>query len=148
MSKLGLNNLLKDFESLEKKFFDRAIKESKKEFRSNFNKERNHETDTDWDMVLRVYPPPILDVSGLLKNEVLNNKHKTFKGVAILTVNPIDERGRGYAKYHQEGFFAKNGDFVAPREFFTQSSNLTRKHKEILLDETHKIFTGKDFSVK
>lgn len=129
MSKLGFNKAIANYTKMEQAFFRRGMRAAQQEFKRNFDTESDAETGRSWDMVLRGYPPPILDVTGQLRAEALSSKNvKIYRGKAVLTVDPIDGRGRGYAAYHQDG------DGVNQRKFLTQSTNLTRVQTNILLD--------------
>lgn len=142
MSKLGFNKVLNRLDHLERNFFTKAMSAAQKEFKQNFDTESNAEDNTKWDSLKRrTPPPPILQWDGNLKAESLKPRNVVImKGKAILTINPIDKRGRSYAKFHQEGFTHLQAGRIAPRKFVTQSSILTLTQKRILEIETDKCF--------
>lgn len=143
MSKLGFDKALRRLAVAEKRFFVLAMQAAQKEFKTNFDTESNVQTGQSWDMVVRGYPPPILDVTGELRAETLSRKNISyFRNKAVLTVDPIDNRGRGYASYHQEGFTHKNGTEVEARKFLTQSRQLDRIQLNHLYDCAEWVFIG------
>lgn len=135
MSKWGFDRILRKLPQIERRFFTEAIKAAQKsEFKLNFSANKDNETNVSWNPVLRAVPPPILDVTGKLKAEAISKgKVVILPRKGILTIEPIDSRGRGYASYHQKGFTHKSGTFVEARPFISQSANLIRIQKAILL---------------
>lgn len=135
MSKLGFDRSIKQIERANRIFLQRGIRASMQEFKRNFDREMNSETGQGWEAVLRAYPPPILDVTGELRAQALSAGNVRYYGYkAVLTADPIDERGRGYASYHMDG--TPN---MTKREFFTQSESLTKEHLSILADVQDRI---------
>lgn len=130
MSKLGFDRVIKSLPAAKRSFLKQGLFAARKEFKRNFDTESNAESGTNWDMVLRGYPPPILDVRGELRAQAIQGGNVTITLNSItLEIDPLDERGRGYAEYHQEGT-----DVMAQRAFVTQSKQLT-KEQEILLNK-------------
>lgn len=150
MSKLGFDKILNNIHLIEKNFIKDAMNLAIKEFNHNFKTERNSETGINWEKTIRPNPPKILDVTGTLKNKTtlaistLKIENSVFykKVKATITIDPIDDRGRGYARYHQEGFKHTSGKFVVARKFVTQSLKLTLEQKRILEISTDRVFKG------
>ncbi len=141
MSKLGFQNLIAKYDDFEKDFLKDGISLAQKEFSENFDNETNSETGQSWADVKRGVPPPILNVTGNLKSQTLDIKNVVFrKGSAVLTVDPIDARGRGYAKYHQDGFNHLSAGWIDSRSFLTQSPSLTFNQKLLLEKLADKFF--------
>lgn len=141
MSKLGFDKLLSSFSNLEREFLTKGVKLAQREFEHNFESESNSESYETWNDVVRDVPPPILDVTGKLKNEATTNIPILSKGKAVLTINPIDERGREYASYHQDGENQYRSKEEFQREFVTQSEELTQKQVNLLEREADKFFS-------
>lgn len=140
MSKLGFNRDIINMRSAQKRFLRVGMSLAQKEFKRNFDGEKNSETGQQWDDVVRGVPPPILDDTGELKGNTLSSgnvsytSNSDFGGTAVLTVDPIDKRGRGYAQYHQDGIG------VTERAFITQSNDLTNEQESLLISLTDKSF--------
>ena len=132
MSKLGFGQVERRMVRVERKFLTQGIKLAQKEFKENFNSESNSETGVDWEDWKIQHPGQnkILVKDGKLKDESLTNKPVIISsgstGTAILTIDPVDDRGRNYAAYHEES--PSQGNNIQ-REFVTQSSNLDIKQK-------------------
>jgi hypothetical protein len=146
MSKLGFEKLLRDVDKIEKSFLKRGMKLVQKEIKTNFDKETNSETSKNWLDVERGVPPPILDVTGELKAQATHPSNIIYsKGKAVLTVDPIDIRGRGYAQYHQDGINQYRTKDSFQREFVTHSNDLENKHLKLLTDIVDNWFDGKGY---
>lgn len=144
MSKLGFDRIIKRLDRAEKEFLTRGMKLAQKEFSKNFKSQSDAEKGTSWLDVERGVPPPILDVSGELVAEATSPANIKFsKNFATLTIDPIDERGRGYAEYHQEGINQYRTKDSFQRRFVTQSSNLDREQKNALIIAVEKAFNGR-----
>lgn len=131
MSKLGFDKSIRKIGGSKRSFLRGAIVLARKEFKRNFDTESDSESKKRWDAVLRGYPPPILDVTGELRAQAVSGGRLEFKlNSAHLTIDPLDERGRGYASYHQDGT-----PQMHQRRFVTQSEALS-KAQQNLLDKT------------
>ena len=120
---------------IEKRFLTKGMRAAQSEIRRNFNKETDSESGNAWTMVLRGYPPPILDVTGELRAQALHSGNVVIMPhKAVLTIDPKDSTGRGYAVYHQDGVN------VHQRRFVTQSAKLTTDQTNILLNEIDREF--------
>lgn len=142
MSKLGFDRVIRKMQSIENKFLRKGMKLAQKEFKQNFDGETNSETKENWAVLERGEPPPKLDVDGLLKANTISFGNVSFyPKKAILLIDPIDSRGRGYAAYHQDGInqYKSKKDFQ--REFVTQSEDLTIKQVELLENTTEDAFS-------
>lgn len=136
MSRLGFDRMLRNIRQINKEFLREGMKAAQKEFKQNFEFEVNSQTGQLWDNVVRSVPPPILDVTGSMKRAAIASGNVVYLGnSAVLTVDPIDKRGRGYAAYHQEGTSR-----APQREFVTQSNELTKEQESILDNLIEKIF--------
>lgn len=135
MSKLGFDRILSKLSRAEKRFLQDGMRIAKREFKQNFDKEQNSETGNSWDMVVRAYPPPILEETTRLRRETLYGEVIYSVGKASLIIDPVDKRGRGYASYHEEGT-----DIMPQREFVTQSENSTNLQIEALYKRLDEIF--------
>lgn len=141
-SKFNFGSLSKQFQAkVERPFLDGGMKLAKDEFAGNFSTESNAETKNPWNDVVRTTSDPILDVSGRLKTAatkdggiVYGNKKATFN------INPIDNRGREYAQYHQDGINQYRTKDEFEREFVTQSDDLNNKQENLLLNLINKLF--------
>lgn len=135
MSLLGFDKLLSRLESVEKEFLVSGIRLAQYEFKKNFDTESDSETDTHWHPVKRKTPPTILVKTGEMKSQAVRTGRVVYsRGSAVLTIDPIDRDGRGYAAYHQDG------DGVSERPFVTQSADLTNKQEQALLNILDKFF--------
>lgn len=136
MSQLGFNDIIRKFPKAARRFLREGVQLAQKEFKANFDGEKNSESGHDWDSTVRPNPPKILDVEGNLKDSTLNGIPIISVNSAVLIIDPIDDRGRGYAAYHQESpSLGRN----VQREFVTQSNSLTDKQEQLLikiLDQT------------
>lgn len=131
MSKLGFDRSIRRIGGSKRAFLRGAIVLARKEFKRNFDTETDTESKKRWDAVLRGYPPPILDVTGELRAQAISGGVLKFTiNSAHLTIDPLDERGRGYASYHQDGT-----PKMHQRRFVTQSESLS-KLQQNLLDKT------------
>ena len=136
-SKLGFGNLKLD----EKSFFNSAIKEAKNEFSSNFNEEKNSESGQNWNKVKREVPPPILNVTGKLKDSSTREGDIKISGnTASFEISAIDDRGHEYASFHEDGENQHVSKSEFQREFVTQSEKLTERQVNLLLKEVDKMF--------
>lgn len=107
---------------------------AQKEFGENFDTESAG--GKPWDDVVRDVPPPILDVTGELRGHVeAKGNVAIMADKAILTVDPLDSRGRGYAEYHMEGT-----PYMPQREFIVQTDSLTAEQEDIILNTIENAF--------
>ncbi len=85
-------------------------------------------------------PPPRLILTGELFDQIKTNRIQIIGRLGKLTIDPIDSRGKGYASYHEEGEnqYKSKDEFQA--EFVTQSTELSDKQEQLLLNETTKAF--------
>lgn len=135
MSILGFDKSIANIRSTKRLVLSEMMAVAKKEFKSNFDTESNTETGESWKEITEVTRSrrknsdnPILEDTGSLKNATVNGNVLYTENTATLTVNPVDNRGREYAKYHQDG------DGVEERAYITQSQSLTRKQEEIIFN--------------
>ena len=139
--RFGFNISSKQFKLAERNFISNGIKLAQLEMKENFEGETNSESGNAWnDISYRDFPPPILDLTGELKNEAIGNKPIIVGNSGTLTIDPIDERGKGYASYHQDGVNQYRSKDEFHREFVTQSEELTNKQTNLLLNEFNLIF--------
>lgn len=83
----------------------------------------------------RATPPPILNVTGRLKSNVATGLKIISYRAFRIEADPVDERGRGYAKYHNEGIGTN-----PQRSFAKQDDLLTTTQLNILKEETGRIW--------
>ena len=132
-SKFNFSAVQSTLKSVEKEFLVKGIKLAQEEMKENFESESSLEGNKSWeDISYRDVPPPILDLTGELKNEAINGVPKISGNKAVLTIDPIDSRGKGYASYHQEGENQYRSKSEFQREFVTQSTSLTEKQISLL----------------
>lgn len=143
-----------NFKDVEKKmrsevvpgFLNDGINLAKLEFAKNFESESNSESNEKWSELSPNYygrdpeDAPILDLTGKLKDEALNNRPVISGNKAILTIDPIDSRGKGYASYHEDGENQYRDKVEFQREFVTQSKELDEKQKRMLINKLDKAF--------
>jgi len=130
--------------NVEKDFLVKGIKLAQEEMKENFESESSAEGNKSWeDISYRDVPPPILDLTGELKNEAINGVPQISGNKAVLTIDPIDSRGKGYASYHQEGENQYRSKSEFQREFVTQSSSLTEKQVGLLENLVNNSFNQK-----
>lgn len=136
MSKFGFDKIARKYSAGEKRILVALIEDGRKEFKFNFQNEMNSENMSSWSAVQRPVPPKILIRTGKLSGEAIRSGRVVYRaGRATLTVDPIDERGRPYADYHQSGI-GRNPE----RQFITQSDGLTRTQVNTILKELDRIF--------
>jgi hypothetical protein len=128
VSKLGFDIGLKAYTSQRRGMLREMMGAAQRTFDQNFE---NESVDGRvWEDVVRDMPPPILDVTGQLRGNVVAKGNVQVAGdSATLTVDPIDKYGRGYASYHQEGT-----DRAPQREYMRQTNDLTDEQVEIIAD--------------
>lgn len=135
MSKLGFDQVLKRLQKVDREFILGGIELAKQEFKRNFQTESNAESGSGWKPVKRKVPPQILvEDDELRKQAVKDGTLRYFYGRGQYIIDPIDKRGKGYADYHQSGVG------VAERKFATQSKDLTKKQRDLLVTLVHKAF--------
>ena len=133
MDRFGFNKLSKAIQSSTPIFLEKGIKLAQEEMKENFESESNAESNQSWNEIsYRDVPPPILDLTGQLKEEALNNHPIILGNKGILTIDPIDSRGKGYASYHQDGENQYRDKSEFQREFVTQSEKLAQKQVNLL----------------
>jgi len=135
MSKLGFDKLIKNLPVIKRRFLINGIKLAQKEMKKNFDGEVNSESGEMWEDVKRPVPPKILIETGSMKSETQNNQPAISENKAVLTIDPMDSRGRSYAAYHQE--HPSKGRNIQ-REFVTQSMSLDREQLQELKDQVEK----------
>lgn len=138
MSTWGFDEILRRYPRAEKRFLREGIVlAQKEEFAKNFILEENSESGVEWQETTK--PNPILKDTLKLREETLSQKNITVAGnQGILFIDPVDDRGRGYAAYHQES--PSQGNNIQ-REFITSSESLMDKQEALLisiLDQTFK----------
>ena len=127
--------------SVERDFLTKAIDLAKEEIKENFESQSSLESGKSWpELSYREEPPPRLQLTGELMQESLNNKPTIIGNQAILSIDPIDKRGKGYASYHEDGEnqYKEKEEFQS--EFVTQSKELENKQVELLIRELNKVF--------
>jgi len=137
-SKLGFGEVAMRIKKIERKFLEGGVKLAQQEFKSNFDSESSAESNEVWeDLTYRDVPPPILDLTGELKNQATEGIPEISDGKAVLTIDPIDpKKGKGYADYHEDGIGRNK-----KREFVTQSASLENKQIELLTELIDMAFT-------
>ncbi|MEO7531556.1 MAG: hypothetical protein ABIS69_09095 [Sediminibacterium sp.] len=140
MDRFGFNKIRID--RVTKRFLTQGIKLAQEEIKQNFDTQSEQEHGKSWNSIsYRNVPPPILNLKGKLKFIAINGKPSIVGNTATLTIDPLDDRGKGYASYHQDGInqFRSKDNFQ--REFVTQSKNLENKQVSMLIQELDKEFT-------
>lgn len=136
-SKLGFGSLKLDTGL----FFRESMTAAKEEFASNFENEENNETGQNWNKVKRDVPPPILNVTGALKDSATREGDIKISGnTSSFEVSAIDSRGKEYASFHEDGENQHVSKEEFQREFVTQSDKLTEKQVNILIKIVDKMF--------
>ena len=143
MSKLGFDKAIANIDTFQRRALKGMMQEAVNEFKDNFRTESAsgdawQPLATDSRGRARRDPPyPILHETGKLESEVDMKNVVVRVSSATLTVDPIDERNRGYAAYHED-FTGTHGNNVQ-REFMTQPDRLTEKQKEVIIKEFNRI---------
>jgi hypothetical protein len=135
MSKLGFDKLIRNLPNIKRRFLVNGIRLAQNEMRENFEGEKNSESGTDWKDVKRPTPPKILIETNSMYEETQNNRPAISGNTAVLTIDPMDSRGRNYAAYHQEK--PSQGNNVQ-REFVTQSADLDKRQLDELCRQVEK----------
>jgi len=126
---------------IERVFLRKGMKISMMHFGKNFDTESNTATGNEWNDVVRDVPPPILNVTGKLKEETTNERNVAYLGNrATLTINPIDERDKEYAEYHEEGINQYRTKSEFQREFVTEGKDMLDEIELMLINELNKAF--------
>lgn len=137
MSKLGFGDVAAKAIRIKRDFLRGGILLAKQEIAENFNNQSNKETSMAWNDVVRDVPPPILNVTGALKDDTTIQINESS---AILTKDPIDKRGRGYASYHEDGENQYRSKSEFQREFVTHSLQLENEQIALLTELIDKAF--------
>jgi hypothetical protein len=141
MSQLGFDKVIQQIKSGQKKLLGDLIKISQEEFAENFETESNKETGDSWKPVKREVPPPILVETGKMKDQTINGIPKIVGNTATLVIDPIDDRGRTYAAYHQQPTDSGiNFGHNVEREFVGTSKETVEKHIEKITEEYNSYF--------
>lgn len=133
MDKFGFNKVANAVRASEQVFLQKGVQLAREEMISNIALSNNQETGESYPpLSYREEPPQRLVLTGELLREVESNPIRVSGNHAVLTIDPIDERGRGYASYHEEGEnqYKSKSEFQA--EFVTQSSELAQKQINLL----------------
>lgn len=88
-----------------------------------------------WKGVKRVVPPPILNVTGRLKQKTQDSIKSVTRNKVVMENTATDDRGRHYSDYHNEGT-----DRMAARSIMKQAPELTKIQIKVLEEETGKIW--------
>ena len=87
---------------------------------------------------MRNVPPPILDVTGKLKEAVRNSEIKVLPYMLVLSADVTDNRGNHYANYHNEGT-----DRMDARPFYKHSKELQQLQLIALKRMTGKLWQAR-----
>jgi hypothetical protein len=132
MSKFNFLQAAARIESVMRPTLMEMAEASRDEFVGNFD--RQGFDGIPWEELLaRDEPPPKLIVTGQLRQKTQDSIKEVTDKRAVLENESIDDRGRSYAAYHNDG----TSRMVA-RPFMWQTDKLTKKHLRIL-----EINTGK-----
>lgn len=119
--------------SVETTFIRNGIELAREEMLENFESQSSKESGQLWpELSYRYEPPTKLDLTGELKNEVATSRPNVSGNKGVLVIDPIDEKGRGYASYHEDGVNQYKDKEEFQREFVTQSSELAEKQVRLL----------------
>ena len=138
--RFGFGEILKKLPSIEKEWLTDGIKVAQQEFKSNFEQEKDSEKNKNWNPVIRQVPPPILQDTGEMMEQSISGVPVISGNKAVLTIDPIDERGKGYAEYHQEGINQYRSQEEFQRQFITESEDTDKKLKSLLISILDKNF--------
>ena len=135
--KFGFDKISKMMPQVRNNFLRGSIKLSQDEMLENFESESAH--GKSWiPITYREPPPPILDLTGKMKEESISGEPVLSGNSAVLIIDPIDpSKGEGYADYHQQDGMGEpsampgSGDWGKnkKRAFMTQSSELDKAFK-------------------
>ena len=140
-SKFGFGRI--DTSGIARDFLAGGVRLAQEEWKGNFESESTN--GESWEqLTYRDVPPPILDLTGKMKDETVNGKPSISvsgaNGKAVLDINPEDERGRNYASFHEQkssgdtGEISGDGDYGhnIQRQFLTQSEKLDLEQENLL----------------
>lgn len=143
MSKFGFDRKIAAWQSIKQHAMERVAIETQKHFVSNFDTESWN--NAKWDALepstrtKQTADLPILNVTGKLKGAVADSIKSVTSSQVVMIADPIDNRGRSYADYHNEGT-----PFRLPqRSFMKQDDRLTKLQLRILEEETGKVWQVK-----
>lgn len=133
MSKFGFQNAPAVMSQLMAVSVQKMGDASVRHFLQNFDRESWGSV--KWQDVKRGVPPPILNVTGRLKQAVASGLRVVSYRRFQIEADPTDERGRSYADYHNTG---KGNN--PQRSFAKQDDELTKIQLDILKTETGKVW--------
>lgn len=140
-NKFGFSDIARRAKIAERNFLLKGIKLAQEEISENFSSQSSKQSKKSWnELSYRNVPPPILDLTGELKGDALGNKPQIFGNKAVLTIDPIDERGKGYASYHEDGINQYKSKDEFQREFVTHSNELENNQVSTLIKELNNAF--------
>jgi hypothetical protein len=138
MSKFNFRQVQSKLKRIERDFIANGIELARREMLDNIRNQSSKESGQPYPELTYLLDwkpknPPRLVLTRALLDEIIFNRPVILGNKGILTIDPIDERGKGYASYHQDGEnqFKSKEDFQA--EFVTQSSELDAKQKTLLI---------------
>ena len=141
MDKFGFSQAAAQMQRVEQSFIRQGIELAREEMIENIESQSSKESGSPYpELSYRTTPPPRLILTGALFDEIKENQPVIIGNKGVLTIDPTDEHGDGYASYHQDGEnqYRDKEDFQA--EFVTQSGELEGKQVGLLINELDKIF--------
>lgn len=133
MSRLGFDKAIVRAKQMQRPFLERCMKAAQDEFNRNFSSQSDAEKGEPWPPLSRIEPPPKLIKTGALRRQACDPSKIIYSlWKARLVIDPIDDGGRGYASYHQDGENQSKSVQEFQRRFVTQSSKLTDTQLYIL----------------
>ena len=135
--KFNFGRVASVMKSVEREFLTKGVELAREEAVLNIESQVNSETGEEYPEITYIVaggvkPPPRLILTGDLFDEVKGNPIEVRGNEAKLVIDPIDERGKGYASYHQDGENNYKSKDEFQSEFITQSSNLAEKQVRLL----------------
>lgn len=144
--RFGFGRVAGKVRSVEKRWLSGAVQLAREEMVRNIREQTNQESGVSYPALSYLIDwvpknPPRLVLTGILLAAIRNNGIKFIgRSEAILTIDPIDSKGNGYASYHQDGENQYKSKSEFQSEFVTQSKVLDRRQRRLLIDELDKEF--------
>ena len=144
--RFNFGEVARTFKSIEREFINKGIELAREEMITNISSQSSAESGKEYPELTylidwRPKNPPRLVLTGQLFEEIKSNKIQIIgSNYGILTIDPEDEKGRGYASYHQEGENNIKSKDEFQSEFVTQSDSLANKQVNLLESLVNKAF--------
>lgn len=145
MDRFGFGDVARLMPKVTSNFLFNGVELARKEMIENIENQSSKESGKsypeltyylDW----RPKNPPRLVLTGELLNEIKVNRVHVLGNSVVLTIDPIDKKGKGYASYHQDGENQYKDKEEFQSEFVTQSESLWYSQTKMLINEIDKIF--------